>query len=131
MGVLWTVWPLDQQMTDWLSSQNITFPKTASRFPTGREIREVLSAFPAVVKIVENGTGAPFSATVYEGEGADERWTLLQITDYTGDDEPQALWFEKGHETLVKDVMSRLAVSCGPLVLIADVGDPPEVILAA
>jgi hypothetical protein len=131
MGVLWTVWPLDEQMTDWLSNQNIAFPDLASRFPTGREIRAVLSVFPATVEIVENGIGGAFSATVYEGAAGDERWTVLQITHYTGDDEPQELWFEKGHESLIKDIMARLAMSCGPLTLIADVGDPPQIILAA
>lgn len=128
MGVLWTVWPLDEQMQAWLGEQGIEFPDKPSRFPTGGEIKAVLEAFPGAAEITDNGIGGAYSAFLTLGAADDEMWTLLQITSFTGDEEPQELWFEKGHEQLIADVLRKLTPACGPLVLIADVGDPPQVI---
>jgi hypothetical protein len=128
MGILWTVWPLDEQMRAWLDEQGVAFPDKASRFPTGREIKQVLAAFPGSAEITDNGTNGPYSAFLTRGAADDELWTLLQITEFTGDDEPQQLWFEKGHEQLIGDVLRMLTPNCGPLALIADVGDPPQII---
>lgn len=128
MGVLWTVWPLDEQMTAWLDDQGIAYPTQPSRFPTGAEIRAVLSSFPGNVEVTENGDGGPYSAYVTQGMGEAERWTLLQVTEFTGNSHPQELWFEKGDEELIKDLLQRLTRACGPLALIADVGDPPQII---
>lgn len=128
MGVLWTVWPLDEQMRAWLDDQGIAFPDKGSRFPTGSEIKQMLAVFPGSAEITDNGVGASYSAFLTQGAADDELWTLLQIAEFTGDDEPQQLWFEKGHEQLIADVLRKLTPACGPLALIADVGDPPQII---
>ena len=128
MGILWTVWPLDDQMRTWLDEQDIAFPDRPSRFPTGREIKEALTDFAGSPDIRDNGVGGPYSAFLRRRTAEEEQWTLLQITEFTGDDEPQKLWFEKGHEQLIVDVLRKLTLACGPLTLIADVGDPPQII---
>lgn len=91
----------------------------------------MLSAFPGNVEVTENGDGGPYSAFVTQGTGDDKRWTLLQVTEFTGNSHRQKLWFEKGHEDLIKELLQRLTRACGPLALIADVGGPPQIIEAA
>ncbi|MET0247661.1 MAG: hypothetical protein ABW182_13000 [Sphingomonas sp.] len=112
-------------MTEWLDEQGISWPDTASRFPTGSEIRQVLGALPAEIELIDNGVDGPMSASIFQREDC---WASLQIERFTGDDDPQALYFEKGSEELIVEILRRLSVFCGPLVLINDVGDPPEVV---
>ncbi|MGN6817239.1 MAG: hypothetical protein ACTHJR_01050 [Sphingomonas sp.] len=128
MGVLWTVWPLDEQMRTWLDEQGVAFPDKASRFPTGGEIKAMIAGFHGTADVTDNGIGHPYSAFLTIGAVDSELWTLLQITSFTGDDEPQELWFEKGHEQLIIDILRKLTPASGPLALIADVGDPPQII---
>jgi hypothetical protein len=128
MGIMWTVWPLDGDMINWLTSQNIEFPSSASRFPTGFEIKRLLADPALLVKINDNGKGKIFQALIEDKAGPKHRWANLMITDYTGDEEPQKLYFEKGDETLIWDVLKQLTTHCGPLALIDDAGDPPRVI---
>jgi len=130
MGVIWTVWPLDGDMTDWLSSQDIDFPAVASRFPTGAEIKLVLSDPLFQVEINDNGLNRTWQALIEHHSGPDNGWANLIISEYSGDIEPQKLYFEKGDETLIRLLLMRLAGHCGPLVLIDDAGDPPRVITA-
>jgi hypothetical protein len=128
MGIMWTVWPLDGDMINWLRSQNIEFPGSASRFPTGFEIKRVLADPALQVNIHDNGKGKTFQALIETKADAKHRWANLMITDYTGDEEPQKLYFEKGDETLIWDILKQLTAHSGPLVLIDDAGDPPRVI---
>jgi hypothetical protein len=128
MGVIWTVWPLDDDMINWLTSQNIEFPSDVSRFPTGLEIKRILSDPALCVIINENGNGKEFQALIEARDNAQHRWANLIISEYTGDEEPQKLYFEKGDETLIWNILKQLAAHSGPLVLIDDGGDPPQVI---
>ena len=62
------------------------------------------------------------------GAGIEHAWAILAIAEYSGDDEPQKLYFEKGHEPLIREVLRRLAQRCGPLVLLDDAGGPPAIV---
>lgn len=129
MGVMWTVWPLDSEMTIWLSEQGISFPALPSRWPTGSEIKRALVDLGLTVQITDNGHMAPWHAFVKEAaDDPENKWALLIIQDYSGDHEPQKPHFEKGHEPLIRRIISRLAFACGPLVLINDADSVPEVI---
>ncbi|WP_446995275.1 hypothetical protein [Rhizobium leguminosarum] len=129
MGVMWTVWPLDAEMTVWLSEQGISYPVLPSRWPTGSEVKRALSDLGLTAEITDNGPMAPWHAFVQEAaDDPEDKWALLIIPDYSGDHEPQKLHFEKGHEPLIRRILSRLAVACGPLVLINDADSVPEVI---
>ena len=131
MGILWTVWPLDEKMCAWLDETGVAYPDVASRFPTGREIKEVVAGLVDFdVEITDNGLGAAWQAFVVSRAGGDTGpWTLLNVSEYSGDDQPQELWFEKGWESLITSILAALAVRAGPLVLIADTGDDPVVIM--
>ena len=129
MGVLWTTYPLDDEMKGWLDSQDVWYPDSPSRFPTGNEIKEALAGLPGVdVQITDNGVGASWQAWIISDTSPEEMWTLLNISRYSGDDEPQELWFEKGHEQLIKTVLNEICKTSGPIVLMPDTGDPPEVV---
>ena len=130
MGILWTVWPLDSQMTAWLQELEVPHPDVLSRFPTGREIKTVLSKLHGFnVEIRDNGIGFAWQASIVSVLGGDMcEWTLLNINEYSGDDEQQQLWFEKGWESLIKSILCRLVKDAGPLVLIDDASSRPQVI---
>ena len=133
MGVLWTVWPLDDDMKSWLDECGVEFPSVSSRFPTGREVKEVLASLSAFdVEIFANGIGGSWQASIVSKSGGDSgEWTLLNISEYSGDEEPQRLWFEKGWESLIVSILKKLARNAGPLVLIPDTGEEPVVVEAA
>ncbi len=130
MGTLWTVWPLDKEMKSWLDEISVGYPEKASRFPTGREIKDVLDTLSNYdVKITDNGIGAVWQAFIASKKGADhDEWTLLTVSHYSCDDKEQALWFEKGWERLIIAILKKIAVKSGPLVLIADADGEPIII---
>ncbi|MFZ6876428.1 hypothetical protein ACO0LF_30620 [Undibacterium sp. Di27W] len=130
MGILWTVWPLDEQMKSWLVETGIDYPDTKSRFPTGIEIKSALSQLKNYdVNITDNGIGHTWQAMINKKEEAMEsEWTVLNISEYSGDEHPQKLWFEKGWESLIHQILHNIVPYCGPLVLIADSGDDPVII---
>jgi hypothetical protein len=131
MGILWTVWPTDDQMKEWLDSEGVEYPKSVSRFPKGIEVKEVLNNLEGyTVQIFDNGIGNTWQADIHSTAKPEEIWTLLNISEYSGDDEPQEIWFEKGHEELIKLVLKKISEICGPQVLIADAGGEPQVINA-
>lgn len=131
MGVLWTVWPLDQDIRQWLDTIRVPYPSSeGSRFPSGNEVKNVVTNLSGYeVEITDNGVDGPWQALITQSSGLEEGpWTLLNITNYTGDEEPQEIWFEKGWENLIAHVVDKLATSCGPLVLIPDTSEEPKVI---
>jgi len=117
-------------MCAWLEEQKISYPKVPSRFPTGAEIKSVVNSLRGYnVEIIDNGIGSSWQASIVHATGGDTgAWTLLNISTYSGDDEPQHLWFEKGWESLITEILQKLTVACGPLALMADSGGEPTVI---
>ncbi len=130
MGVLWTVWPLDEQMKSWLDETGVSYPNLSSRWPKGSEIKTVVASLGNFdVKVNDNGIGATWQASIVAKEGGDSgEWTLLNISKYSGDEEEQELWFEKGWESLITRILTQLTAYSGPLVLIADTSGEPTVI---
>ena len=128
MAIMWTVWPLDGEMTEWLTTQDIEFPDVPSRFPTGSEIKRTLDSLDVKVRYHNNGLGKIWSALIERGDESNSTWATLIIDEYAGDDQPQHLYFEKGDETLIRMLLKRLAAYSGPLVLLDDAGDQPRVI---
>ena len=130
MGTLWTVWPLDHEMKSWLDDIGVSYPKEISRFPTGREIKDVLDTLSNYdVKITDNGIGSIWQAFIASKKGAaHDEWTLLNVSQYAGDDKEQELWFEKGWESLIIAILEKIAEKSGPLALIADADGEPLII---
>lgn len=129
MGILWTTYPLDDEMKEWLDSLDVPYSNLPSRFPTGAEIKDAISELSGIkVQIRDNGIGANWQAWFESESKPEEFWTLLNISNYSGDSEPQELCFEKGHEVLIKQVLAKICSKCGPLVLLADAGGDPEIV---
>lgn len=129
MGILWTVWPLDDDMKSYLDEEGINHPEAPSRFPTGHEIKEALKNIEGYnISYYDNGVGQSWQASIESATNPEDSWTLLNVSEYSGDNEPQQLWFEKGDENLIKLILRSLSLNCGPLTLIADCGGPPQVI---
>jgi hypothetical protein len=80
------------------------------------------------VKITDNGLDPSWQARIESEEAPEELWTPLNISTYTGDNEPQEIWFEKGHRIIIHQVLKAVCAKCGPLLLLPDTGDTPEVI---
>jgi len=77
----------------------------------------------------DNGLHASWQALITPKDNeVDPAWAVLTVSDYSGDDLPQQLYFENGHESLIIEILQRLVSSCGPLVLIDDAGGEPSVI---
>jgi hypothetical protein len=133
-GILWTVWPLDERMKEWLNQTGVEYPSTPSRFPTGKEIKEVIgkSQSPGFnVRVNDCGVGKRWQALIVSELGGDiGGWANLIIDRFSGDDQEQELWFEKGSESLNILMLKRLAQKCGLLVPIADAGGDPQIVTA-
>jgi hypothetical protein len=118
-------------MRTWLDESGVGYPDKPSRFPTGNEIKAALSRLGDLsVSVNDNGPNKTWQAFIESRDSRDDGpWTLLTIDNFTGDDLPQKVWFEKGWESLIKRVLGEFAQSCGPLVLLADTGDgEPQVV---
>lgn len=81
------------------------------------------------MEIRDNGIDGAWQASIVSVLGGDKgEWTLLNISEYSGDHEQQ-LWFEKGWESLIKTVLCHLTRDTGPLVLIDGASSQPQVIV--
>ncbi len=69
-----------------------------------------------------------FSSLPGTTERAESPWTVLNVSEYSGDEEQQELWFAKGWEEPIQQILEGLTTKCGPLVLVPDTGDEPKVI---
>jgi hypothetical protein len=128
MGILYTVWPLDDQAKTWLWSQDIGFPESTSRWPTRAEVERVLGELRGFkVKFTLNGPGNRWDADIDDGEEDGNR-TLLHAVPQDNDDGCTLISFEKGEPTLIVAILRALATTSGPFMLLPDVGCPPMVI---
>ena len=92
MGILWTVWPLDDGMCTWLDEQGVAYSRKPSRFPTGTEIKAVVSGLTShTVKVNDNGLHAAWQALITQDEDqVGQEWAVLTVSDYSGDDLPHS-----------------------------------------
>ncbi|MDQ0610651.1 hypothetical protein QFZ83_004822 [Variovorax sp. W1I1] len=128
MGILYTVWPLDSDMKEWLRSQDIAFPDASSRWPTREEVVKTLRALRGFrIRYTENGPGKRWDADITEGQDG-EWWTLLHAEPKGDADLTTEISFEKGESALIIAILRDLSAATGPLVLMADVGGPPLVV---
>jgi hypothetical protein len=124
-------------MKTWLDQTGVEYPRVTSRFPTGCEIKTVVTRLPAHhVTINDNGIGRSWQASIVAKSATNEcedgaEWALLNVTKYSGDALEQELWFERGSESLITLVLKELSKNSGPLVLMDDAGSDPIVISAA
>jgi hypothetical protein len=131
MGVLYSVFPLDDQLRNYLDSEGISFPDSvpAGRHPKPGEIKAVLGALEGYeIEYSGGGLGEIWQAFVGHASEPDREWTLVNVLDYAGDDVPRSLHFEKGWPELIVRILVGLSRSCGTLVLVPDTGETPLIV---
>lgn len=128
--IFWVVWPLDNDMRDWLSTCGVVYPQMSSSLPTGLAIQAVLQELNDYdVHIQCHGLNQPWHAEIrMKNDTVGAPRALLGITTYSGNDHPQELHFVHADEQIVVDILSRLSQWCGPLVAIPDTGAVPLVV---
>jgi hypothetical protein len=131
MGVLYTVMPPTQEVSDWLHELGVALGADMSpRGPNLFEIRETLDSLEGfAVEYNDNGIGSPWQAMITSiGDPEFGGWTLMNISSRGDPERPQEICFEKGHPELIVEIVSRLSALCGTLVVIPDTGCLPLVI---
>ena len=132
MGVLWSVFPLDHRVRQWLDELEVPYPDKPSRYPTGAEVKAVLRSLNSYkVEITERGVGRDWNASInWAADAGKGPWASLRIIEYSGDDLPQEIWFSGGWSEPMTEILRGLSVTCGPLILVPTTGELPEVITA-
>jgi hypothetical protein len=130
MGVIYAVAPIDI-IADWMAQQDLPVPLGARtiQMPTPALVMGALNTLERLeFKPVnfERDDGIELELTRYEGA----EWTSLNLQDVTADDEPCAITFNRGHESLIEAILAQLAITCGPLVLYPDYSTNIRVITA-
>jgi hypothetical protein len=127
MGTLYAVLTLDRECATWLDAEGIPHPfvSDSSRYPTPREISEVLSQLSGYAVTIELEQGGIWSATV---EAADGPWTTVRIRDFRSEETPHEFHFSKGWPEVIFTITERLSQHCGTLVVVDDSGCPPVMV---
>lgn len=61
-------------------------------------------------------------------EPGDAGWAAMNVGDYLDEQSPVEVSFEKGWLEVILRVLVSISRATGPLVLVADTGDPPIVV---
>jgi hypothetical protein len=112
----------------WLSHLDLPLPGTAppGRYPTPEEIKASLDSISGL-QIFYSVSENAWEASIISRK--DITWANLAVKDYDGDSAyPHHFCFTAGWDEIILIVASHLVRKCGPLVLLPDSGDLPQVI---
>ena len=118
----------DQATLAWLVHLELSLPDTSppGRYPTPAEIKAVLENIPGL-RVSFYVSDNVWEATMISRK--DVSWANLAVKDYIGDpDRPHHFFFPAGWDEIILLVTSRLVKMCGPLVLLPDSGDLPQLV---
>ena len=130
MGVMYSVFPLQPELCEWLDEQGVTYPDVPSRNPRLQELKAVIAARPQwSAEISDEVMGKSWNALLTGTRQAGrEPWCVLQIIALQpGENE---FYFENGDPVMILDFLIELCEFTGPLVLISDAGDLPLLVQA-
>jgi hypothetical protein len=131
MGVLYSVFPFDKEVQNWLQEENFFIPDSPNlgRHPTAEEIKFVCESLKGYkTEFNEAQVGGTWQAFIQSDSDPEAEWTLINMMDYVDEQTPTSIYFEKGWVELIAKVLADLSITCGTLVLMPDTGDPPFVI---
>jgi hypothetical protein len=112
----------------WLTHLDLPLPGTAppGRYPTPEEIKLCLESIPGL-RISFLISEKAWAAAILSRN--DITWASLAVKDFNGDsDNPHHFYFPAGWDEIILIVVSKLVRVCGPLVLLPDSGDLPQLI---
>ena len=130
MGVMYSVFPLQPELCEWLDEQGVAYPDVPSRNPRLQELKAVIAARPQWgAEISDEVMGKSWNALLTGiPQAGHEPWCVLQIIALQpGENE---FYFENGDPVMILDFLIELCEFTGPLVLISDAGDLPLLVQA-
>ena len=130
MGVMYSVFPLQAELCEWLDEQGVAYPDVPSRNPTLDELKAVIAARPQWhAELSAQVMGKSWNALLTGiPQAGHEPWCVLQIIALQpGENE---FYFENGDPVMILDFLIGLCKFTGPLVLISDAGDLPLLVQA-
>lgn len=131
MGVLYFVFPFNEEVQSWLQKENISIPNGVNfgRNPTVKEIKAVLEDLTEYeIELNQPKTCGTWQAFVQRKTNLENEWTLLNMIDFVDEDTPSSIHFEKGWIQLIAKIVSGLSKECGTFLLLPDTGDQPLII---
>jgi hypothetical protein len=123
MGNSYTVLTLldHPEFEPWLQEHGILLPtpRPASRYPTPREMRRVLSQVPGY-QVEESFNWQGWDIWLERQDGSQWPHVTLWVHPWLGDwDLPHAFCFYKGDRNLNIQLLQRFTVFCGPLIFLS------------
>ena len=112
----------------WMAHLDLPLPGTAppGRYPTPEEIGDTLENIPKL-KASYAVSERTWEAGIISRE--DISWANLVVKDYDGHfQKPHHFYFRAGWDETILLVTSHLVKTCGPLVLLPDSGDQPQIV---
>lgn len=128
MGVLYSAFPLDGEVREWLREEGVTAPEVNGCAPTPNEIRAALDTLDHQT-VSYNISEGVWQAQIDDAASPEEGpWTMINVLEFSDADEPCQFYFEKGWPELIVMIAHRIAQLCGPIVIVPDTGCPPVVV---
>jgi hypothetical protein len=128
VGVLYSAFPINDEVREWLADEGISAPKLDGRAPTPNEIKAALETLDDQAVSYNIGQGVWQAQIDDESSPETGPWTLLNVLEFTDVDEPCRFYFEKGWPELIVKVVHRIAQISGPIAIVPDTGCPPAVV---
>ena len=128
MGVMYSVFPLQPELCEWLDEQGVAYPDVPSRNPRLQELKAVIAARPQWrAEISDEVMGKSWNALLTgTRQAGHEPWCVLQIIALQPSE--NEFYFENGDPLMILEFLCELCTATGPLVLITDTGAPPLVV---
>jgi hypothetical protein len=133
MGVIYSVFPIDDDVREWLASDCHQNPMSHGHAPTPHQLMQVLKTLDG--QLVEfNIHPGVWQATISDPISPETGpWTMLNVPDFhdeESNDEPCRFYFEKGWPSLIVKVVHGISQICGSFAIVPDTGCPPAIVEA-
>lgn len=128
MGVLYSAFPIDDDVREWLTEEGIPTPVIDGRAPTPNELKTALDTLEdeAVSYNISEGV---WQAQIEDATSpATGPWTMINVLQFSDADEPCEFYFAKGWPELIIKVVHRIAQICGPIAIVPDTGCSPVIV---
>jgi len=128
MGVIYSVFPVDSEVREWLITEGLSLPDSDGHAPTPQQLKAALET------LHDQAISFNIGERVWQAQIDDLNspetgpWTVINVIDYTSPDEPCAFYFEKGWPELIIKVVHRITQQAGPVVVVPDTGCPAVVV---
>ncbi len=128
MSVLYSTFPINDDVRKWLTEEGLPTPATDGRAPTPNEIKKALETLD------DQAVSYNISEGVWQAQIDDldspttGPWTMLNVLEFKDSDEPCKFYFAKGWPELIVKVVHRIAQISGPIAIVPDTGCPPAVV---